>query len=159
MTAVDRIRIAIQHEDFDIGQLIEEARERSSGAIVTFDGIVRDDGIEVMELEAYEEYAVRELRQLAEKAVGQYNLHAVTVIHRVGSLKVGDNIVAIVVSAGHRREAFLGCEEILEGIKAGVPIWKKEHRESSSVRPPGQGDYQYFSPVLTFFFITCPLIT
>lgn len=138
MAAEDRIRIAIQHEDFDIGQLIDEARERSSGAIVTFDGIVRDDGIEVMELEAYEEYAVRELRQLAEKAVGQYNLHAVTVIHRVGPLMVGDNIVAIVVSAGHRREAFRGCEEILEGIKAGVPIWKKEHREDGATWVKGE---------------------
>lgn len=138
MTAADRIRIAIQHEDFDIGQLIEEARERSSGAIVTFNGIVRDDGIEVMELEAYEEVAARELRQIAEKAVGQHNLHAVTVIHRVGPLKVGENIVAIVVGAGHRREAFLGCEEILEWLKAEVPIWKKEHRDDGATWVKGE---------------------
>lgn len=138
MTAEDRIRVAVQHEDVDIGQLIDEVRERSSGAIVTFTGIVRDDGIEVMELEAYEEYAVRELRQLAEKAVGQYNLHAVTVIHRVGALKVGENIVVIVVSAGHRHEAFHGCEEILEGLKAGVPIWKKEHRDDGATWVKGE---------------------
>lgn len=138
MTTVDRIRIAVQHDDFDIGQLIEEVRERSSGAIVTFNGIVRDDGIEVMELEAYEEVAVRELRQLAEKAVDQNDLHAVTVIHRVGPLKVGENIVAIVVSAGHRREAFLGCEEILEWLKAEVPIWKKEHRDDGATWVKGE---------------------
>lgn len=138
MTAEDRIRVAVQHEDVDIGQLIDEVRERSSGAIVTFTGIVRDDGIEAMELEAYEEYAVRELRQLAEKAVGQYNLHAVTVIHRVGALKVGENILLILVSAGHRREAFHGCEEILEGIKAGVPIWKKEHRDEGATWVKGE---------------------
>lgn len=138
MAAEDRIRVSIQREDFDIGQVIEEARERSSGAIVTFTGIVRDDGIEVMELEAYEEVAARELRQITEKAVKQHNLHAVTVIHRVGPLKVGENIVIIVVGAGHRHEAFLGCEEILEWLKAEVPIWKKEHRDDGATWVKGE---------------------
>jgi molybdopterin synthase catalytic subunit len=138
MSAEDRIRVAVQHGDVDINQLIEEAKERSSGAIVTFDGIVRDDGIDVMELEAYEEVATKELRQIAEKAVGHYNLHAVTIIHRIGALKVGENILLIVVSAGHRREAFRGCEEILERIKAGVPIWKKEHRGDGATWVKGE---------------------
>lgn len=138
MSTEDRIRVAVQHEDVDINQLINEAKGRSSGAIVTFDGIVRDDGIDLMELEAYEEVAVRELRQIAEKAVGHYNLHAVTVIHRVGSLHVSENILVIVVSAGHRREAFQGCEEILERIKAGVPIWKKEHRGDGATWVKGE---------------------
>jgi len=138
MTGKDRIQIAIQHDDFDIGRLIEEAKERSSGAIVTFTGIVRDDGVEVLELEAYEEVAVKELRQLAEKAVGQYNLHTVTVIHRIGALNVGENIVVIVVSAGHRREAFRGCEDIIDGLKASVPIWKKEHRDDGATWVKGE---------------------
>ncbi|ACL16649.1 molybdenum cofactor biosynthesis protein MoaE [Methanosphaerula palustris] len=138
MAEEDRIRIAIQHEDFDIGVLIGEAREQSSGAIVTFVGIVRDDGIETLELEAYEEVAVRELRKIVEKAVSQHNLHSVTVVHRVGPLKVGENIVAIVVSAGHRREAFLGCEVIIDWLKTEVPIWKKEHRNDGATWVKGE---------------------
>jgi molybdopterin synthase catalytic subunit len=138
MTEEDRIRIAVQHEDFDIGLLIGEAKERSSGAIVTFVGIVRDDGIETLELEAYEEVAVKELRHIVEKAVSQYNLHSVTVVHRVGALKIGENIVAIVVSAGHRHEAFLGCEAIIDWLKTEVPIWKKEHRNDGATWVKGE---------------------
>jgi molybdopterin synthase catalytic subunit len=130
--------IAIQREDVDIGKLINTAKHRGTGAVVVFDGIVRDDGIREMELEAYEEVALRELTKIADDARMRFNLLGVDIIHRVGRLSVGENIVVIVVSAGHRGEAYEGSRYIIEMIKAGVPIWKKELCNDGDRWVPGE---------------------
>jgi molybdopterin synthase catalytic subunit len=119
--------IRLQQDDFEIGTCIEDAKSRGTGAIVTFIGIVRDDGIECMELEAYHDVAERELAIIRDDAMKEFPLHSVDIIHRTGALQVGDNIVLIVVSAGHRKEAFLGCEYVIDRLKQTVPIWKKEY--------------------------------
>jgi len=118
--------IAIQTPDVDIGSLIAAAKKQGAGAVIVFDGVVRDDGITEMELEAYEEVAVKELEKIADDATRQFGLLHVDIIHRIGRLTVGENILIIVVSAGHREEAYAGSRFIIEAIKAGVPIWKKE---------------------------------
>jgi molybdopterin synthase catalytic subunit len=87
---------------------------------------VRDDDITDMDLEAYEKVAVNELENIAREATEKYQLLHVDIIHRIGRLSVGENILVIVVSAGHRKEAYEGSRYIIEAIKAGVPIWKKE---------------------------------
>jgi len=120
-------RIAVTNDDIDIGSMIEAAKQRTSGAIVTFLGVVRDDGIESMELFAYDEVAVHDMIEIRDAAVRQFNLQRVDIVHRIGHLRVGENILLIVVAAGHRKEAFEGCEYILERIKERVPIWKKEY--------------------------------
>ena len=130
--------IAIQKEDVDIGQLINAAKQRGAGAVVVFDGIVRDDGISEMELEAYEEVAVKELEKIAGEARTLHNLCSVDIIHRTGRLAVGENILVIVVSAGHRQEAYEGSRFIIEAIKAGVPIWKKELTKDGGRWVPGE---------------------
>ena len=118
--------IAIQTGDVDIGALITAAKKPGTGAVVVFDGIVRDDGITEMELEAYEQVAVKELGKIAKEATRQFRLLHVDIIHRIGNLSVGENILIIVVSAGHRPEAYAGSRYIIEEIKKWVPIWKKE---------------------------------
>jgi molybdopterin synthase catalytic subunit len=118
--------IAIQHEDVDIGNLISEAKRPGTGAVVVFDGVVRDDDIREMELEAYEDVALKELEKIAEDAKKLHNLLHVDIIHRIGRLALGENILIIIVSAGHRPEAYAGSRYIIEEIKKGVPIWKKE---------------------------------
>ena len=118
--------IKIQTEDVDIGALITEAKKKGTGAVVMFDGVVRDDDITEMELEAYEEVATLELVKIAGEATAQFKLLHVDIIHRIGRLAVGENILIIVVSAGHRPEAYAGSRYIIEEIKKGVPIWKKE---------------------------------
>ena len=130
--------IAIQTEDVDIGKLINAAKKRGTGAIVVFDGIVRDDDIREMELEAYEEVAVPELKKIASEAEENCNLLSVDIIHRIGRLAVGENILVIVVSAGHREQAYEGSRFIIEAIKAGVPIWKKELRKDGDRWVPGE---------------------
>jgi molybdopterin synthase catalytic subunit len=124
--------ISIQTEDIDIGELVAGAKRPGTGAIVVFDGIVRDDGIREMELEAYRDVAVKELHRIAGDAKEKFGLLSVDIVHRVGKLRVGDNILLIVVGAGHRKEAYEGSRYIIEEIKAGVPIWKKEIRRDGS---------------------------
>ncbi len=130
--------IAIQKEDVDIGRLINAAKRGGAGAVLVFDGIVRDDDILEMELEAYEEVAVKELEKIAGQAKTLHRLCSVDIIHRVGRLAVGENILIIVVSAGHRQEAYEGSRFILEAIKAGVPIWKKELTREGGRWVPGE---------------------
>lgn len=124
--------ISIQTGDVDIGALVNGARQHGTGAIVVFDGIVRDDDIREMELEAYRDVALGELEKIAGDAKEKFGLLSVDIVHRVGRLSVGDTILVIVVGAGHRREAYEGSRYIIEMIKAGVPIWKKEIRTDGS---------------------------
>lgn len=118
--------IAIQTNDVDIGALIAAAKKHGTGAIVVFDGIVRDDNITEMELEAYEDVAIQELEKIARDAREQFGLLHVDIVHRIGKLTIGENILIIIVAAGHRKEAYDGSRYIIEAIKSGVPIWKKE---------------------------------
>jgi molybdopterin synthase catalytic subunit len=121
--------ISIQAGDIEIGELIRKAKQPGTGAIIVFDGIVRDDDIREMELEAYREVALKELEGIAADATKKFGLLSVDIVHRVGRLKVGENILVTVVGAGHRKEAYEGSRYVIERIKAGVPIWKKELRK------------------------------
>ena len=119
--------IEITEKDFSLDEMIKRARSKDAGAIVTFLGTVRDDdGIERMEVEAFLEAAQAELEAIEEEARSRFSLKAVEVVHRTGSLAVGESIVAIVCSAGHREEAFSGCRYIIEELKKRAPLWKKE---------------------------------
>jgi molybdopterin synthase catalytic subunit len=122
--------IAIQTDDVDIGALISAAKKQGTGALVIFDGVVRDDDISGMELEAYQDIATQELEKIARDATRQFNLLHVDIVHRIGRLVVGENILIIIVGAGHRKEAYEGSRFIIENIKKGVPIWKKELRRN-----------------------------
>jgi molybdopterin synthase catalytic subunit len=118
--------IEITKRDFSIEDVIKKAKREDAGAIVTFLGTVRNDGIKSMELEAYREVAIPELERIRDEAIERFHLISVDIIHRIGALSVTDNIVLIVCAAGHRKEAFDGCSYIIEELKVRVPIWKKE---------------------------------
>ena len=130
--------IRVQTEDVDIGALITAAKKHGTGAVVVFDGIVRDDDITEMELEAYEDVAVAEMEKIAAEATRLHNLLHVDIIHRIGRLSVGENILIIVVSAGHRPGAYAGSRFIIEEIKKSVPIWKKELTKDGGRWVPGE---------------------
>ncbi len=114
------------------------AKKPETGAVVVFDGVVRDDNITEMELEAYEDVAKQELERIAGDATAKFRLLHVDIIHRIGRLLVGENILIIVVAAGHRSEAYDGSRFIIEAIKAGVPIWKKELTKDGGRWVPGE---------------------
>jgi molybdopterin synthase catalytic subunit len=130
--------ISVTRDNFDVNAVIGRVKRPDMGALVTFLGVVRDDGIEVMDLEAYEEVAVKEMETIRDEALADFPIEAVDIIHRVGRLRVGENILLIVVGAGHRKEAFDACEYILERIKQSVPIWKKEIGKDGERWVPGE---------------------
>ena len=138
--------IVIQTDDVDIGALILAAKKHGTGAVVVFDGVVRDDNITEMELEAYEEVATQELDKIAKNATEQFGLLHVDIIHRIGRLAVGENILIIIVAAGHREEAYAGSRFIIEAIKVGVPIWKKELTKDGGWWVPGEHHHSSGKP-------------
>lgn len=108
----------------------------ADGAVVTFAGVVRDAtegrGVTGLEYEAYAGMAEAEMRTIAETACARYEVGSVSIIHRVGSMGVGEVSVVVAVSAPHRGEAFDACEFCIDTLKQTVPIWKKEIFEDGS---------------------------
>jgi len=102
----------------------------SVGAIVCFEGVVRDnnEGKSVLRLEysAYAELAEREGARIVHDAVGRFGLSAAACMHRIGVLEPGEVAVRAWAAAAHRGEAFAACAFIIDGVKASVPIWKRE---------------------------------
>jgi molybdopterin synthase catalytic subunit len=130
--------IEITDADLAIGELIARAKRDDVGAVVTFLGTVRDDGIERMVLEAYPEVAIEELQRIEREALERFEIASLDIVHRVGSLKVRDGIVLIVCAAGHRDAAFAGCRYAIEELKKRVPIWKKEFGPGGENWVPGE---------------------
>jgi len=122
--------VKVQEADFDVGELTRElsAGRTDIGAITHFVGLVRgvSDGVEEMTLEHYPGMTEKALNEIAEEAEGRWHLMGVQVIHRVGALKPGEQIVYVGVAAGHRGEAFAACEFIMDYLKTRAPFWKKE---------------------------------
>jgi molybdopterin synthase catalytic subunit len=117
----------ITRADFSIDELVMKMKKPEIGAIVTFLGVVRGDaGIKGMNVEVYEKMAVDELKKLEREAHEKFEIEAVEIVHRKGTLNVGENIVVILVGAKHRKEAFRACEYLIDELKKKVPIWKKE---------------------------------
>ena len=122
--------IKIQREDIDIQYYLDKVRSPDSGGIVTFLGTVRDNAkgrkIAKMNIEVYESMALTQLEAIRAEALEKFSVNEIVVVHRYGDLEVGDNIVFVAVSAGHRVEAFKACMYIIDELKQRVPIWKKE---------------------------------
>jgi molybdopterin synthase catalytic subunit len=117
----------ITDEDFSIDALVEKMKRPEIGGIVTFLGTVRGDaGITALNVEIYKAMAVEELEKLKREAREKFEIEAVEIVHREGELNVGENIVAILVGAKHRKDAFRACEYLIDELKKRVPIWKKE---------------------------------
>jgi molybdopterin synthase catalytic subunit len=121
----------------DIADWSAKVRNAAAGAVVTFEGRVRNhnDGHRVSSLEyqAYPSLALRVGEHILEDVCNQHGLLSALAIHRIGSLQIGDCAVWIAVSAEHRRAAFAAAEAIMERLKYELPVWKKETYENGSV--------------------------
>ncbi|QID17660.1 molybdopterin synthase catalytic subunit MoaE [Nitrogeniibacter mangrovi] len=122
--------IKVQEADFDGGALTRAlgAGRTDVGAVATFTGLVRgaSDGVEEMTLEHYPGMTEQSLGEIVEQAERRWQVLGVTVIHRVGALKPGDQIVYVGVASAHRGDAFAACEFIMDYLKTRAPFWKKE---------------------------------
>jgi molybdopterin synthase catalytic subunit len=121
--------VRIQSEDFDLQAEIEHARKASAGigAVVTFSGICRDEGgiLSALHLEHYPGMAHASIQRIADAAIARFGLNALSVIHRYGTIPVGDNIVLVVAAAPHRQSAFDGANYVMDYLKTEAPFWKK----------------------------------
>jgi len=126
------VTIRIQQADFDIaGEIAALTKGRSDiGAVVTFSGICRGteggDAIAALTLEHYPGMAEAEIARHAETAASRWPLTGLTIIHRVGRIPPGENIVLVVTSSAHRQAAFEAAEFLMDYLKAHAPFWKRE---------------------------------
>jgi molybdopterin synthase catalytic subunit len=122
--------------------LVDAAKQRSDGAVVVFDGIVRDNtrGRQTLYLdyEAYEAMAAKQMAELAARAVERFGVRGVTLVHRLGRLEIGETSVLIVVASAHRAAAFDACRWLIDMLKKTVPIWKKEYFVDGAVWADGE---------------------
>jgi molybdopterin converting factor subunit 1 len=134
--------VALVNEPIDSASLAAEIKQGEDGAVVVFDGIVRNNtrGRRTLFLvyEAYEEMALRQMRTLAEEAIAVHGARQVALVHRLGRLEVGETSVLIAVSSAHRAQAFAASRWLIDTLKKTVPIWKKEHFEDGEVWADGE---------------------
>ena len=125
-------RVSIQTQDLDLGA--EAARLRAGdggvGAVASFVGTVREhsDGQQVsaMELEHYPGMTEAAIEAMIDQALTRFDIRAARVVHRVGLLQAGDQIVLVAVTSAHRGQAFQACEFLMDYLKTQAPFWKKE---------------------------------
>ena len=134
--------IALTRAPIDAQSLIAAAKRGEDGAVVVFDGIVRNNtrGRQTLYLdyEAYEEMAGKQMSELASEARQRFGVRRVTMIHRLGRLEVGETSVLIVVASAHRGAAFDACRWLIDTLKKTVPIWKKETFADGAVWADGE---------------------
>lgn len=130
------MRIVVQEVPFDPGAEANafSAGVTGAGAIVTFSGIVRDEGgrLRAMEIEHYPGMTERAIREHAETCRERFRLSDVLVIHRFGHLEVGEAIMMVATAAPHRGDAFEGAQFLMDFLKSRAPFWKKELGEAAT---------------------------
>jgi molybdopterin synthase catalytic subunit len=124
--------VRIQEKSFSVDEEIELVKKSSKriGGIAIFLGTARDyskgKDISSLSFEHYPGMAEKKLNEIREKAIKDFGVIEVSIVHRVGKIGIGENIVLIVAAAEHRKEAFKACEFAIDELKRITPIWKKE---------------------------------
>jgi MoaE-MoaD fusion protein len=128
----------------DTREVIARLLTGSEGAVITFEGTVRNNTkgrpTLCLDYECYESMALKLMLQIGMEIVGQYEVGRIAMVHRLGRLLIGETSVAIVVTAAHRGPAFEAAREAINRLKKRVPIWKKEHFVDGEVWVEGEWD-------------------
>lgn len=130
--------IDVRHADFDVGQEYQALTSNNpkSGGQVIFVGCVRDfsgdQDVEALVLSHYEGMTQKVIENICVEAQQRWELYDLRVIHRVGQLHPGDQIVLVAISAAHRADAFSGAEFIMDELKTRATFWKKEVRSDGT---------------------------
>ena len=136
---MSNIKIDIRKGNFDVNLEIKLLSEQrlEIGAIVSFLGLVRDmsknNDLKFMEIEHYPDMTEKILRQHCEKALNRWSLSGISLIHRIGKLYPGENIVSLIVASSHRGDAIKASEFLMDFLKSEAPFWKKETSSSATV--------------------------
>jgi molybdopterin converting factor subunit 1 len=138
----DGVRVVLQREPIATQALICGITAPADGAVLTFEGVVRDNSrgrrTLYLDYEAYEPMARSEMEKLAAAAMGRFAIRSVTIVHRIGRLEIGEASVCIVVAAAHRGAAYDASRFLIDTLKRTVPIWKREHFEDGAVWVDGE---------------------
>ncbi len=137
MGSASMARVSIQTQDFDLGAEVAmlRAADLGVGAVASFIGTVRDrhagvaggpGAVSAMELEHYPGMTERAIEAMIDEAQRRFDIRGARVVHRVGPLAPGDQIVLVAVSSAHRGQAFQACEFLMDYLKTQAPFWKKE---------------------------------
>jgi molybdopterin converting factor subunit 1 len=133
---------AIVRETITTQAIVDRIKRPEDGAIVVFDGVVRNNtrGRRTLYLdyEAYEGMALKQMQSLADQACADFKIRDVALVHRLGRLEIGETSVLIVVVSAHRAAAFDACRWLIDTLKRTVPIWKKEYFEDGAVWADGE---------------------
>ena len=128
--------VRVQTDDFDVGAESRALQADTVGGIVLFVGTVRglssDNGVTAMTLEHYPGMTEAELERIEAEARARWPLEDVTIIHRVGRLLVGDQIVLVATASAHRQAAFDAAQFIMDFLKTDAPFWKAEERDGKT---------------------------
>jgi molybdopterin synthase catalytic subunit len=133
---------ALVCDPIDQAALIQHVRAAEDGAVVTFDGCVRNHShgrrTLYLDYEAYESMALGKIKEIAVQIHEKFPIHRVAIAHRLGRLEIGETTVFIAVSSAHRPAAFEACRFAIDTLKRTVPIWKKEYFEDGAVWAEGE---------------------
>ena len=127
-----RLSVAVQQEDFELGQEYAKllANDKGIGAVVAFVGTVRDlnlaDDVVALELEHYPGMTEKSLGKILDEATQRWSLQAARIIHRIGKMYPGDQIVMVLTASAHRGDAYEANHFIMDYLKTEAPFWKKE---------------------------------
>jgi molybdopterin synthase catalytic subunit len=137
---------ALTRSPIDVRQLVEQIKEDSDGAVVTFEGVVRNNTkgrpTLYLDYECYEAMAIRVMADLGRDLVQSHAVGRLAMVHRLGRMNIGEASVVIVAAAPHRKAAFDAALEGINRLKRTVPIWKKEYFADGEVWVEGEWDEQ-----------------
>lgn len=132
----------IVRRPIEVGAIVEKLKSPEDGALVVFDGFVRDhfrgQRTLYLEYEAYEPMALAKMREIGGQMHSKFAIHAAAIVHRLGRLEIGETSILIAVSAAHRAAAFDACRYAIDTLKRSVPIWKKEYFVGGAVWAEGE---------------------
>lgn len=135
-------RASIVRGPIDSGAILDRIKRGEDGAVVVFEGVVRNQtrGRKTLFLdyEAYEEMALQQMEALTAQALSNFQIRDAMLVHRLGRLEIGETSVLVVVASAHRAAAFDACRWLIDNLKRTVPIWKKEHFEDGAVWAAGE---------------------
>ena len=138
----ETIFVRLTRDPIQAEALVAAAKHGEDGAVIVFDGIVRNNSrgrrTLYLDYEAYEEMAKRQMNELASQAITRFEVRNVAIIHRLGRLQVGETSVLIIVSSAHRRQAYEASRWLIDTLKKTVPIWKKEAFVDGAVWADGE---------------------